>query len=170
MKRFFPMKFINIFSTLLLCLILLASCNKKKNDIVFEQTVEFANANWDFTQRTLDFTAHITDTISPNRIEMELKYGPDDERVDQMKVSFSVTAPDGGKSSVSSAFIFADDENESDMTQQAKKLSNTQTRILYSKKYFNRSGDYHFQLNRHSEKFDNYNIQSLTVRVIRLSE
>ena len=168
MKRLFPMKFINIFSTLLLCLILLASCNKNKNDIVFEQTVEFTNANWDFTQRTLDFTAHITDTISPCRIEMELKYGPDDERVDQMEVSFSVTAPDGGKSSVSSAFVFVEDENESDMTQQAKKLSNSQVRVLYSKKYFNCSGDSHFQLNRHSEKFDNYNIQSLTVRVIRL--
>ena len=101
---------------------------------------------------------------------MELKYGPDDERVDKMKVSFSVTAPDGGKSSVSSAFVFANDENESDMTQSAKKLSNTQTRVLYSKKYFNRSGDYHFRLNRHSDKFDNYNIQSLTVRVIRLPE
>ncbi len=170
MKRLFPMKFINIFSTLLFCLILLASCNKNKNDIVFEQTVEFTNANWDFNQRTLEFIAPISDTITPHRIEMELKYGPDDERVDKMKVSFSVTAPDGGKSSVSSAFVFADDENEFDMTQSAKKLSNTQTRVLYSKKYFNRSGDYHFRLNRHSDKFDNYNIQSLTLRVIRLPE
>ena len=170
MKRLFPMKFINIFSTLLLCIILLASCNKKENDIVFEQTVEFTNANWDFTQRTLEFTAHITDTISPYRIEAELKYGPDDERVDMMEVSFSVTAPDGGTTSVPSAFVFVEDENESDMAQNAKKLSNSQTRVLYSKKYFNHSGDYHFILNRHSEKFDNYNIQSLTLRIVRLPE
>ena len=168
MKRLFPMKFINIFSTLLLCIILLASCNKKEKDIVFEQTVEFANANWDFTQRTLEFTAHITDTISPHRIEAELKYGPDDERVDQMEISFAVTAPDGGTSSVSSAFVFAEDEDESDMTRQTKKLSNSQVRVLYAKKYFNRSGDYHLRFNRHSEKFDNYNIQSLTVRIVRL--
>jgi len=164
------MKIINIFSTLLLCVIMLASCNKNNKDIVFEQTIEFANANWDFTQRTLEFTAHITDTISPYRIEAELKYGPDDERVDQMDVSFSVTSPDGGTSSVPSAFVFVEDENESVMTQEAKKLSNSQIRLLYSKKYFNRSGDYHFRLTRHSEKFDNYNIQSLTLRVIRLPE
>jgi hypothetical protein len=164
------MKFINIFSTLLLCVILLSSCNKQKGDIVFEQTVEFANANWDFTQRILEFTAHITDTIAPHRIEMELKYGPDDERVAQMEVSFSVTSPDGGTSSVSSAFVFVEDENESAVTQQAKKLSDSQIRVLYSKKFFNRSGDYHFRLARHSEKFDNYNIQSLTLRVIRLPE
>ena len=170
MKRLFPMKFINIFSTLLLCVILLSSCNKKEKDIVFEQTVEFANANWDFTQRTLEFTAHITDTVSPYRVETELKYGPDDERVDQMEVSFAVTAPDGGTSSVSSAFVFVDDEEENGMTQQAKKLSNSQIRVLYDKKYFNRSGDYHLRLNRHSEKFDNYNIQSLTVRIVRLPE
>ncbi len=170
MKRLSALKLINIFFSLCCCVILLSSCKKQDNETVFEQTVEFANANWDFTQRTLEFTAHITDTIAPHRIEMELKYGPDDERVDQMEVSFAVTSPDGGMSSVPSAFVFAEDENESDMTQQAKKLSNAQTRVLYSKKYFNRSGDYHFRLTRHSEKFDNYNIQSLTLRVIRLPE
>ena len=170
MKRLVPLKLINIFSIFVIAAIFLGSCKQKTDDTVFEQTVEFTNANWDFTQRTLEFTAHITDTIAPHRIEMELKYGPDDERVDQMEVSFAVTAPDGGVSSVPSAFVFVEDDNESDMTQQAKKLSGSQTRVLYSKKYFNHSGDYHFRLNRHSEKFDNYNIQSLTLRIIRLPE
>lgn len=170
MKRHLSPKLINILFLLATVAVFHTSCKQKTDDTVFEQTVEFTNANWDFTQRTLYFTAHISDTIAPYRIEMELKYGPDDERVDMMLVSFAITAPDGGVSSVPSAFVFTEDENESNMTQQAKKLSGSQTRILYSKKYFNRSGDYHFRLNRHSEKFDNYNIQSLTLRVIRLQK
>lgn len=171
MKRFYLPKFINIFFMLTLACALLFSCQRKKgDDIVYEQTVRFENSNWDFTQRTLEFTAHITDTISPHRIEMELKYGDDDERVDQMPVSFAVTAPDGGKSVVSSAFVFVEQDDESGLTSQAKQLSGSQIQTLYSKKYFNRSGDYHFRLNRHSDKFDNYNIQSLTLRVIRLPE
>lgn len=170
MKWFSLPKLINIFSLLIISIIFMVSCKQKKDDIVFEQTVPFIENNWDFTQRTLEFTANITDTVSPYRIEAELKYGPDDERVDQMEVSFSVTAPDGGKSSVPSAFVFAEDEDEPSMTQQAKKLSDSQILVLYSKKYFNCSGDYHFRLNRHSDKFDNYNMQSLTMRIVRLSE
>ena len=170
MKKLVSLKLINIFFILVAATLFLFSCKQKKDDIVFEQTVNFENSNWDFTQRTLEFTAHITDTISPHRIEMELKYGDDDERVDQMPVSFTVTAPDGGKSTVSSAFVFVAQEDESDLTSQAKQFSGSQIRELYSKKYFNRSGDYHFRLNRHSDKFDNYNIQSLTLRVIRLPE
>lgn len=171
MKRPSLPKLINIFFMLALTCTLLFSCQQKKgDDIVFEQTVNFENSNWDFTQRTLEFTAHLTDTIAPHRIEMELKYGDDDERVDQMPVSFTITAPDGGKSTVSSAFVFVEQDDESDFTNQAKQLSGSQIQTLYSKKYFNRSGDYHFRLNRHSDKFDNYNIQSLTLRVIRLPE
>lgn len=170
MKRLVSPKLINILILLVSVAFSAVSCKQKTDDIVFEQTVEFINDNWDFTQRTMEFTAHITDTIAPHRIEMELKYGPDDERVDMMEVSFAVTAPDGGVSSVPSAFVFTEDEEESDMTQQAKKMSGSQTRVLYNKKYFNRSGDYHFRLNRHSDKFDNYNIQSLTLRIVRLPE
>ena len=171
MKRLSLPKLINIFFMLTLACTLLLSCKQKKgDDIVYEQTVCFENNNWDFTQRTLEFTANITDTISPYRVEMELKYGDDDERVDQMPVSFAVTAPDGGKSVVSSAFVFVEQDDESDLNNQAKQLSGSQIQTLYNKKYFNRSGDYHFRLNRHSDKFDNYNIQSLTLRVIRLPE
>ncbi len=171
MKRFSLPKLINIFFMLLLMGSLIFACKQKKdNNIVFEQTVNFENDNWDFTHRTLEFTAHITDTVSPHSIEMELKYGDDDERVDMMPVSFSITSPDGGKTSVSSAFVFVEQEDVPDFTNKAKQLSGTQIRSLYSKKYFNRSGDYHFRLNRHSDKFDNYNIQSLTLRVIRLPE
>ena len=170
MKSLVSLKLINIFSILAIVAVSFTSCKQKADDIVFEQTVPFTNDNWDFTQRTLEFTAHITDTISPHRIEMELKYGDDDERVDEMPVSFTVTAPDGGKSTVSSAFVFVEQDDESDFTNQAKQLSGSQIRELYSKKYFNRSGDYHFRLNRHSDKFDNYNIQSLTLRIVRLSE
>ena len=171
MKRLSLPKLINIFFILAIVAVFFTSCKQKKgDDIVFEQTVCFENSNWDFTQRTLEFTAHITDTISPYRVEMELKYGDDDERVDQMPVSFAVTAPDGGKSVVSSAFVFVEQDDESGLTNQAKQLSGSQIQSLYSKKYFNRSGDYHFRLNRHSDKFDNYNIQSLTLRIVRLPE
>ena len=171
MKRLSLPKLINIFFMLTLTCALLFSCQQKKgNDIVYEQTVCFENSNWDFTQSTLEFTANITDTISPYRVEMELKYGDDDERVDQMPVSFAVTAPDGGKSVVSSAFVFVEQDDESGLTNQAKQLSGSQIQTLYNKKYFNRSGDYHFRLNRHSDKFDNYNIQSLTLRIVRLPE
>ena len=171
MKRFSLPKLINIFIMLILTGGLMIACQQKKsNDIVYEQTVKFENDNWDFTQRTLEFTAHITDTVSPYRIEMELKYGDDDERVDEMKVSFTITSPDGGKSTVSSAFVFVEQEDESDFNNKAQQLSGSQIRTLYSKKYFNRSGDYHFRLNRHSDKFDNYNIQSLTLRIVRLPE
>jgi hypothetical protein len=61
-------------------------------------------------------------------------------------------------------------DDESGLTNQAKQLSGSQIQTLYSKKYFNRSGEYHFRLNRHSDKFDNYNIQSLTLRIVRLPE
>lgn len=167
MERLNIKKLINIFSISLICCILVTSCNKKKDSIAFEQTVTFENSNWDFTHRTLEFDANITDTISPYRIEVELKYGPDDERVDEMPVSFSVTAPDGAKSSVPSAFLFKDEEN-SDIASSTAKASQSQYRVLYEKKYFNCSGVYHFRLNRHSEKFDNYNIQSLTLRVVKI--
>ena len=170
MKRLVSLKLINIFSILAIVAVSFTSCKQKADDIVFEQTVPFTNDNWDFTQRTLEFTAHITDTISPYRVEMELKYGDDDERVDQMPVSFAVTAPDGGKSVVSSAFVFVEQDDESAFANQAKQRSGSQVQSLYSKKYFNRSGDYHFRLNRHSDKFDNYNIQSLTLRIVRLPE
>lgn len=161
-------KLINILSISLIFCLLITSCGKKENKVAFEQTVNFTNSNWDFTQRTLEFDANITDTVSAYRIEMELKYGPDDERVDEMPVSFSVTAPDGGKSSVPSVFVFTEDENTNDLAKESKKISQSQYRILYEKKYFNCSGVYHFRLNRHSEKFDNYNIQSLTLRVVKL--
>ncbi|MBO4655795.1 MAG: hypothetical protein J5644_09655 [Bacteroidales bacterium] len=170
MKKLSLPKLINIFIILITATLVLISCKSETDNLVFEQTVEFNNDNWDFTQRTLEFTAPITDTISPYRIEMVLKYGPDDERVDMMRVSFSVTAPDGGKTSVPSAFVFSDEEGGSDMAKQAQQLSQSQTRVLYNKKYFNHSGDYHFRLNRHSEKFDNYNIHSLTLRIVRLEE
>ena len=171
MKRLSRPKLINIFFMLTLSCALLFSCQQKKSDdIVFEQTVCFENSNWDFTQRTLEFNAHITDTISPYRVEMELKYGDDDERVDQMPVSFAVTAPDGGKSVVSSAFVFVEQDDESAFAKRAKQHSGSQVQSLYSKKYFNRSGDYHLRLNRHSDKFDNYNIHSLTLRIVRLTE
>lgn len=168
MKRLPCEKLINIFSICLIFCLLTTSCNHKKNAVAFEQTVTFENSNWDFTHRTLEFDANITDTISPYRIEVELKYGPDDERVDEMPVSFSVTAPDGAKSSVPAAFLFKDEENDSEIAATSAKASQSQYRVLYEKKYFNCSGVYHFRLNRHSEKFDNYNIQSLTLRVVKI--
>ncbi|MCQ2271618.1 MAG: gliding motility lipoprotein GldH [Bacteroidales bacterium] len=167
MKNSIQKKFINILVILLISSTVFISCKQKQEQPVFEQTVEFTNDNWDFTQRTIEFDANITDTINPYRIEVELKYGFDDERVDEMPLSFSVTAPDGGSTSVSSAFLF-NDENATDIEQKAQKMSQSQLRVLFEKKYFNRSGVYHFRLNRHSEKFDNYNMQSLTLRIEKL--
>lgn len=171
MKRLSLPKLINIFCVLILTCVTFCSCQQKKGEeTVFEQTVSFENDNWTFEQRILEFVANITDTVAPHSIEMELKYGPDNERVDQIPVSFSVIAPDGGKSVVSSAFVFVEDADESDMTQSAKQLSGPQIRSLYSKKYFNRSGEYHFRLTSAMDKYDNHNIQSLTLRIVRLSE
>lgn len=168
MKNSILKHFINILPIVLIISLIFVSCKKKSEQPIFEQTVEFANDNWDFTQRTLEFDANISDTINPYRIEVELKYGYDDERVDEMPLSFSVTAPDGGKTSVSSAFLFNDEENSTEIEKNTQKMSRSQFQVLYEKKYFNRSGVYHFRLNRHSEKFDNYNIQSLTLRVKKI--
>lgn len=170
MKTANPKKLINILFICLSCCLLLSSCHKNKEKVVFEKTVEFSNSNWDFTQRILEFDATINDTIAPHRIEMELKYGPDEERVDEMPVSFAVTSPDGAKYATQSGFFFAEDTENADISKEAKKASNTQYRALYEEKYFNCKGTYHLRLCRYSPKFDNYNIHSLTIRIVQLPQ
>lgn len=168
MKNTLSKKIINSLFICLACSLLLFSCGTNKEEVVFEKTITFNNSNWDFTQRNLEFDGQISDTLAPHRIEMQLKYGPDDERVDEIPFSFSITSPDGGKSSIKSGFIFNSEEENTSITEEAQKASQTQHRVLYDKKYFNCSGLYHFRISRYSPKFDNYNIQSLTVRIVKL--
>ena len=178
MKRLSLLKLINIFFMLTLTCALLFSCQQKKEEgekIVFEQTVLFENDNWELSPdnkyHILEFTANITDTVSPHRIEVVLNYGPDDRRVDQINVNCSVTAPDGGKyAGANTAFVFVPQDDESDINKQLSQSSGPQTRLLYSKKYFDKTGDYRFKLVCNSPIADNYNIQSLTFRIVRLSE
>lgn len=170
MKNMVSKKFINNLFICLACSVLLLSCGNKKEEVVFEQTITFNNSNWDFTQRNLEFDGNISDTIAPYRIEAELKYGPDDERVDEMPLSFAITGPDGAKHAVQSGFIFNNDPENTDIAKETQKASQTQSRIIYEKKYFNCSGTYHFRISRYSPKFDNYNIQSLTIRVVKLAQ
>lgn len=147
---------------------LFVSCHHKnvqKEDIVVVH--EFPNHNWTFEEQVLDFDFDIIDTTRPYRIEFYLNYDTTLNELTEVPVNVTITAPDGMESFVSSILNFNTLINK-DITPTQQNCVYNMKLIAFPSKNLNQSGKYKVSFYRKTPKYDNYGMNSLTLKVVPL--
>ncbi len=147
---------------------LFSSCHNKniqKEDIVV--THEFPNHNWTFEEQVLDFDFDIVDTTRPYRIEFYLNYDTTLNELTEVPVNVTLRSPDGMETFVSSVLNFNMMINK-DITPTQQNCVYNMKLIAFPSKNLNQSGKYTITFYRKTPKYDNYGMNSLTMKVVPL--
>lgn len=158
-------------ATIALCISILASsCHRKnvqKEDIVVKH--EFPQSNWTFEEQVLNLDFNVIDTTKFYRIEFYLNYDSEINQVEEFPLNVTIIAPDGMETFVSSTFNFDPNINK-DITPTGEGSICDMKLIAFPKKKFNQLGKYTVQFYRKSAKYDNYGMNSLTMKVVPLKD
>lgn len=147
---------------------LIVSCHSKnvqKDDIIVKH--EFPNQNWTFEEQVLNFDFDIVDTTRPYRIEFYLNYDTTLNELTEVPVNVTLTSPDGMETFVSSVLNFNRLVNK-DITPTQQNCVYNMKLIAFPSKNLNRSGKYTVTFYRKTPKYDNYGMNSLTMKVVPL--
>ena len=150
--------FINVvvFSVLILSL---ASCNKNK--LLVDETRTFANNNWNYDQRFVVFQKQIEASEQPYEIYLDLDLEKDLD-LDEFPITVSIYSDKGEETHKQVIFYFPVIADNKMVAPNGPKIL---TKLVYSEKYFNTSGNYTFKLLRKGSKYDLYGIKNLRFRV-----
>jgi len=143
---------------------LFLSCNNK---VVFDEKVQFQNANWAFENKAITFSKHFSGTEKPYSIilELDLVGMPN---VDMFYATFCIFSPSGGRTVKSILFNFKNPQVP--FIQGASENEKIYRLIVYPKRYFSETGEYKFEVNQFSNKADNFGIHSLRMYIERVKE
>jgi len=142
-----------------------SSKNKQKEDIVVVH--QFPNSNWTFEEQVLNLDFNIIDTSKFYRIEFYLNYDSEVNQVEEFPLNVTIVSPDGMETFVSSTFNF-DPKINSDITPTGEGSICNMKLIAFPKKKFNQLGKHTIQFYRKAAKYDNYGMNSLTLKVVPL--
>lgn len=160
-----------VFAIITLSISLLFSCNKhkvvQKEDIVV--THSFPACNWTFEEQVLDLDFDIVDTARPYRVEFYLNYDTTLNELTEVPVNITITAPDGMETFVSSVLNF-DSKINKDITLTGEGSVANMKLIAFPSKKFNQLGKYTVTFYRKTPKYDNYGMNSLTMKVVPLKK
>ena len=145
-------------------LFLLTSCSKS---VVFDDKVEFPDANWAFENNKVTFNAPLPGSEKPYAVivELELLGTPN---VEKFNATFRMITPKGGETVKSILFNFASPKEPYIQGDSPNKKFYRLT--VYPQKYFSESGDYLFEISQFSTKADNYGIRALRMYIQRVKE
>ncbi len=149
---------------------LFISCHSKniqKEDIVV--THDFPNSNWTFEEQVLDFDFDIIDTARPYRIEFYLNYDTTLNELTEVPVNVTLISPDGMETFVSSVLNFNMLVNK-DITPTTQNCVYNLKLIAFPSKNLNQLGKYKVSFYRKTPKYDNYGMNSLTMKVVPLKK
>lgn len=154
-----------------LSICILSNCSKhkvtQKEDIVV--THSFPACNWTFEEQVLDLDFDIVDTARPYRIEFYLNYDTALNELTEVPVNVSIAAPDGMETYVSSVLNFDPAVNK-DITLTGQGSVADMKLIAFPSKKFNQLGKYTVTFYRKTPKYDNYGMNSLTMKVVPLKK
>jgi len=145
-------------------LFLLTGCSKS---IVFDDRVEFPDANWAFENNKVTFNVPLPGSEKPYAVivELELMGTPS---VDKFYATFRMVTPKGGETVKSIIFNFiAPQEPYIQGDSPNKKIYRL---TVYPQKYFSETGDYLFEVSQYSNKADNYGIRSLRMYIQKIKD
>ena len=145
-----------LFTVLSLIFLGIACSGKKKSDSFFEETVTFANGNWNYEYRIQEFNIDVKSSEKPYNVFFEIEHEPG---LDLSELTFAVTfvSPSGGESSRNLMPQYNPEDIDSKV-------------MAYREKYFNESGVYKFSIYRRYPKYDLYGIKSLTLKIAAIEK
>ncbi|MCL2246548.1 MAG: hypothetical protein FWC10_05485 [Lentimicrobiaceae bacterium] len=158
MKKLFPL------ILFILSFFLFVSCSKS---IIFDEKIEFPNANWAFENKAITFEAPIKSSEKPFAIFLELEI-TGHPNVDKFYATFRITTPKGGTTVKSIFFNLANPQEP--YRQGASQNEKIYKLLAYPKRYFSETGNYTFEVNQFSNKADNYGIRALRIYVEKQKE
>lgn len=134
------------------------SCNNTNKNI-FEFKQEFTDNNWNYEQRILEFEKEIEASENPYEIALTLEL-TDKLMIERLPFTLSVYGPDGSESHKPTIIVFNVPNNP-----ETEHISGPKTfhKVIYDKKYFNKSGVYKLRLLQKSGKYDLQNVKSITI-------
>ena len=156
------MKKLSLLSFIILFLLLFISCNKS---IVFDEKVEFPNANWSYDIKSKTFEVPMKGSEKPYAVilELELIGVPN---VKMFYADFIMTSPSGGTASQHILFNFTNPKEK--FLPGASPKEKILRLTVYPKKYFIEKGTYSFKVDQFSNNYDNYNIRALRLYIEKI--
>ena len=153
-------KVLLLFTVLSLTSLMIGCSGKKKAMPFFEETVAFANGNWNYEYRIQEFKIEAKSSEKPYKVLLDIEHV---QGLNLTDLAFAVTfiSPTGGESSRSLFPQYADILNAE---------GTCSTVIAYQEKYFNESGVYTFRVYRRYPKYDLYGIKSLTLKLVEIEK
>jgi len=136
------------------------SCNQDKP--LLDETKTFPGNNWSFDQKFVVFQKQIEASEQPYEIYLDLDLEKDLD-VDEFPVTVSIYSDKGEESHKQVIYYFPVVADNNLSTPNSPKIL---TKLVYSEKYFNTSGNYTFKLLRKSSKYDLYGIKGIRFRVV----
>ncbi len=162
MKSFFYKHLSHNLTTILIVsslFLLLLSCNKKP---FFEETRTFKDNNWNYDQRIVVFEKFIEKSEIPYEVFLDLDLEKDLD-VDEFPLTVSIYSDQGEETHKQIVYFFPVTSDNGVTTPNGPKIL---TKLVYSEKYFNNSGNYTFKILRKYSKYDLYGIKSLKLRIV----
>ncbi len=141
-------------------MIAFSSCNQDKP--LLDETKTFSGNNWSFDQKFVVFQKQIEASEQPYEIYLDLDLEKDLD-VDEFPVTVSIYSDKGEESHKQVIYYFPVVADNNLSTPNSPKIL---TKLVYSEKYFNTSGNYTFKLLRKSSKYDLYGIKGIRFRVV----
>lgn len=138
--------------------LLLLSCNKKP---FFEETRTFKDQNWNYDQRIVVFEKFIEKSETPYEVYLDLDLEKDLD-VDEFPITLSIYSEQGEESHKQIVYFFPVMSDNGVAAPNGPKIL---TKLVYSEKYFNNSGNYTFKILRKYSKYDLYGIKSIKLRI-----
>ena len=163
MKKNNYKQFFTRFSYLLIVSVILISafsCNRTKP--FFEESVEFANSNWDFEHRMVTFEKQIEGSETPYQVFVDLDLERDLD-LDQFPLTLSIYSDQGEETHKPVVFFFPVVSDDGVSSPNTPKIL---TKEVYSEKYFNNSANYTFKILRKSSKYDLFGIKAVKLRIV----
>jgi len=147
---------------LLICVVLaflISSCAKIQQ--IGKQ--EFAQSNWDFEHRIVEFTADISATELPYRFTLKCEVNPQSlPESNNVLIIMTIISPDGAETSRKTNLLLQPViENKGKYYLQAE---------VYPHKYFTMKGLHTFRIVRIYEKYDLFGFKNISLNMQKLKE
>ena len=143
---------------------LFTGCSKS---VVFDEKVVFPDANWSFDNQKVSFKVPWTGSDKPYAVVVELEL-LGEPNVDKFHATFRILTPKGGETYKSLLFNFIAPQEP--YIQGDSPNSKIYRLTIFPKKYFSEAGEYLFEVNQYSNKYDNYGIRALRMYIQRVKE
>lgn len=161
-KNIYKQSFASFSYLLIISVILIFSFSCNRTKPFFEESVEFANSNWDFENRMVTFEKQIEGSDIPYQVFVDLDLEHDLE-MEQFPLTLSIYS-DQGEETHKQLFFFFPVVADNGMT--SPNTPKILTKEVYSEKYFNNSAKYTFKILRKSSKYDLFGIKAVKLRIV----